>query len=155
MDGCNHVICESCYWQCAVLWEAPIDEGDVEYESKDIICPVCSAFSTKSKKEERTFLGEHSSGNIILPDKHTASFIPLPMVSNEDREKSIQLYLALPETLPCFGCSDRNESTSTPVRNLKIKKSKFRALPRSLIAGIHMGTIRSQRNEELWKAAGR
>lgn len=104
MDGCNHVICESCFWQCAVLWEPPIDEGDAEYESKDVICPVCSALSSENKNEIRMFLGEHSLTKIVLPGKHTASFMPLPMTSSEDREKSMMSYLSLPETLPSFGC---------------------------------------------------
>jgi hypothetical protein len=36
-----------------------------------------------------------------------------------------------------------------------VKKSRFKALPRSAIARIQLGTIQSQRSEELLKAAAR
>ena len=52
------------------------------------------------------------------------------------------------------GNKNGNENRNGNSKKVKeMKKPKFKALPRRLIAHILMGTTQTQRNEELWKAA--
>jgi hypothetical protein len=47
MEGCNHVLCESCYWHHAVVWTPPTDHTeDLDGDTSDIICPICNPATT-------------------------------------------------------------------------------------------------------------
>ena len=203
MDHCNHIICESCFLQLAVVWnqsgEDMIEEETGDYEQKkkeaeedenesekkreckeesndraggcnDIKCPICVSVYRKLSINVNKQRCQQES----LPPKTVILFPPL---SEASKECSRRLFLSLPEhLLPQHITSeidlesDENEDVRTEfnsvstekshklaVERTKVstKKSKFRALPREGIAKIQMGTIRSQRCEELWKAATR
>jgi hypothetical protein len=86
MEGCNHIICESCFWQCAVVWVPPI-EGHISGKGEDIICPVCTPSETSSDVDH------------LINERDRASFIPLSRISPHEVEASNLRFKALPEFL--------------------------------------------------------
>lgn len=92
MEGCNHIICESCFWQCAVVWVAPIEgKGHVyvsgQGQGEDIICPVCTPSDLRN----------NVCYNIYGSDRR--SYIPLSPVLPAEVEASNLRFKALPESL--------------------------------------------------------
>lgn len=91
MDGCNHIICESCFWQCAVVWVPPIGghvTGKGEGDGGDIVCPLCTPSETSS-----------DAGHLIN-ESDRSSFIPVSRISPDEVEASNLRFKALPECLP-------------------------------------------------------
>ena len=224
MEKCNHIICESCFLQHAVLWnhsgedvieeeEEEEEEGKEEVNEKeekimkenievarkagiggcgnDIKCPVCIFLRRNASIIEK----KKNCSDDILPPLTAVLFNP---ICNTSRERSRRLFFTLPELLlPPYLKTETEILTETQIKTatdrgreidrralteidtvldrnsnvdiecmmgrvkksdeeckaVSTKKSKFRALPRESIAKIQMGTIRSQRCEELWRAA--
>lgn len=160
-EHCHHVLCESCFWMCSVVWE---DKNDCSAE--DIHCPVCSKsgnnncsgnsdHSTSSKGDEgNRNISSYTSNcaeltsaitnadertkkiqsSVQLSSPSSASSPSAPQVAIESKAR----YLLLPEV---FDGSQRN------------KKEQFRAMKRQEVACIQLGSKRSKRDDELWKAA--
>jgi hypothetical protein len=97
MEGCNHIICESCFWQCAVVWVPPIEvEGQVSGRGEDIICPVC----TPSKI---------SRVDHFINESDEASYIPFRRISLHEVEASKLRFKALPQSLSTLPQADSEE----------------------------------------------
>jgi hypothetical protein len=98
MEGCNHIICESCFWQCAVVWVPPIEvEGHMSGRGEDIVCPVCTPSKTSSDVDQ--FINECVE----------ASYIPFRRISLHEVEASKLRFKALPESLSTLPQADSEE----------------------------------------------
>ena len=122
MEGCNHVLCEGCYWQHAVVWTFPTDHTeDFDGDTSDVVCPICNPTTTTRRTTAaaaaaakaamtttiHTGLIEDRISNVdskFEQQQQQLAFTPKRRMSLEEKEMSKIKYNLLQEssTLPNF-----------------------------------------------------
>ena len=93
LDSCNHVLCESCFWQRAVVWKSPTGNSeDSAGDTSDIICPICHPTTGMSIKATCDIDADSK-----FEQQQHFSFIPKRPVSLGDIEQSKTRYNILQE----------------------------------------------------------
>lgn len=138
MAECNHIYCEACYWQYAVLWDSPGEDSD-ENGGEDICCPICKVNNNNLNAAMNV------NTTTVQPYQSVSTTSPLPLLNNlspeQIKDQATVLFNLLPEYLHKILNTGHD------------KKSKFTSMPRSALAKIQMGTYKGQRTEELFRAA--
>ena len=98
LDSCNHILCESCFWQHAVVWKAPTGNLDDSVgDPSDIICPICHPTTEMS---DVAACDIDIDSQFKRQQQQHFSFIPKRLVSVGDIEQSKARYDFLQEHSP-------------------------------------------------------
>lgn len=110
MEGCNHVLCEGCYWQHAVVWAPPTDHTeDLVGDTSDIVCPICNPTTTSANTTTSTTAAVTTTIQLRMSNvdskfeqQQLLAFTPKRWMSFEEKNMSKMKYNLLQEssTLP-------------------------------------------------------